>query len=128
MEENQENQENELYEGYKIKAGKEYIVRRQDYNGNVFYKIFINQKQYDGTTVQLFKVVKFKGNPDIKDFTKILIKKFIENGYYSTKDTKHYNPQWSLMILDWEIVEQSQNEVNDAFNQYDNTNNDMLPF
>lgn len=125
----EELEQEEFVEGYKIKAGREYIIRRQEYGGRVFYKIFINQKQYDGTLLELFKIVKFKGSPDIPDFTRILIKKFVENGYYSTKDTNHYNPQWALTILDWDIVEQSHAEINSALNQYNNSNNDdFLPF
>lgn len=128
MQEIENKEEAELVEGYKIRAGNTYYVNRQEYNGNVFYKIPVIQKNYDGTTVTLYKNVVFKDKPDIADNTKIRIKKFVENGYYKKNDKNHYNPMFVLMIYDWEIVEQSSEQVESAYNDYQNAiNQDDVP-
>lgn len=111
-------EEPEFVEGYKIKAGNTYLIKRQEYNGNVFYKIPLKQKNNDGTVLDLEKTVMFKDKPDIPDGSKVLIKKFVENGYYKKQDVRHYNPIFILLIYDWEIVAQSEQTINDAFQDY----------
>lgn len=118
--ENEENKENEeeLVEDYKIRAGKPYKIIRQEFNGKVFYKIKVIRKNKDGTIVSAYKMVAFKDNPDIPDGTKVILKKFFEDFYFNKKDTHHYTPIFFITVMEWERAPIEKDEINDALDEY----------
>lgn len=132
MEDETIDQQPSIYIGYKIQAGKEYIVNRHDYNGKAFYSITISKKNIDNTKEFAKKQITFKGNPDLKDKTKIKILKGFEDFYFKSEDTKHYNPIFKLCILDFEITESpniEEEEIKEAYNSLiDKNDNTELPF
>ncbi len=133
MEEQQQQQKKEMpefFDGNKIQANREYYINSNEYNGKTFYKIIFYQKGYDGQPQKFFKAAKFKGDPVIPNGTKILLKQFIENGYYLKDDPKHFKPQFAINILSWEIVEQGDKIINEAYSDYDSSQSGMpdLPF
>lgn len=119
--------------GYKIKCGIPYEVRKQYYKEYVFYKIPVFGKNNDGESKIAYRTVQFIGCDPIKeDKDKIIIKNFFEDFYYKESDA--YNPVWIIKIMDYEYVEnevKEQRETSKALEQYTeevNYNLNDLPF
>lgn len=112
MEENKD--ESKEYIAHKIQLGYTYIVLRQEYNENVFYKVEIEQKQFDGQILRGYYPLKFKKDVDIPDGTRIKIKQGIENFYFKKDDPKHYTPVFYMQVNDFEIVDDVIQEYTDA--------------
>jgi hypothetical protein len=107
---------------YKIMLGDVVTVARNDYNGHTFYKIYFRKKVQDETTIEGTKNIRFKGDVDIEDGTKIRILDMFEDFY--NKD--RFNTIWTLVIMDYEIVETEK-----AIEEYNETMANMdddLPF
>lgn len=112
-----EEQEKEYFIS-KINNKQWYMVYKSGANGNTFYKLLIEQKNYDGTSKKYYKNVSFKKSltpPNDKE--KIRIKKAIEN--YFGDDI--YNPRSSIMILDFELKQTEEQKKNQAFDEYSQT-------
>lgn len=127
MEENLENEEFQEQNsiGYKIIAGREYTVQRQDYNGKTFYSIALQKKDLDGTVVFGKKTVRFKKDVELQDKTKIKILKGFEDFYQKDK----YNTIFTLFITEFEITEQPAEVVNQAYDDFNSNDSDWdLPF
>ncbi len=110
---------------HKVQAGYTYIVFRNEHNGNVFYKIGIEQKTLDGQKIRGYMPVRFNSEIELPDKTKIKIKKGIENFYFAKNDTKHYNPVFYIQIIEFENMSEIIDDYNEDIN---NTNEDDLPF
>lgn len=129
----EENNEEKMYINYKVYAGYEYIVNRNDFNGQAKYNITVIQKTIDGQKIQVHIPVKFKKDVEVLDKTKIKIKQAYENVWYRADDKKHFQPILSIQINDFDIVEESPESHSDEIQQYNNemqqNNDDMdLPF
>ena len=51
--------ENEEYLNYKIDTIHNYKIFSQEYNGNKFYKVMIQKKNYDNTKTNFYKQIRF---------------------------------------------------------------------
>lgn len=109
---------------HKVQAGYNYIVYRTELNGKIYYKIPIEQKLIDGQKLKGFVQVRFKTGVELKDRTKIKIKKAIENFYFAKSDIKHYNPIFYYLITDFENIDDTVQDYNEAL---ENTEEDF-PF
>lgn len=124
-----ENEEVKDGNGYKIKCGREYMVFRSEYQGKVFYKIQVTKKNYDDTKAQAYKTVKFASktlDTDIPDRTVIVIKNLFEDFYFKAGDK--YNPIWTLVITDWDIIKTSQQTATEALETFNASDDLDLPF
>lgn len=101
---------------YKVMPNVKYRVWRKEWNNVVYYSIQVSQKNYDDTVSKWYKPVNFKKGEDIPNETDIIIKKAVENLRENKKDP--YNPISSLMILDYEIVENEKALQNQAYSDF----------
>lgn len=106
-------EENKDYIIYKVQAGYNYKVYRQDRNGFTFYKISVQKKLADGQKQYDYIPVTFKKGVDIQDKTVIKIKQAFENIVYKKEDIKHWNPMISIHITEFEVID----DKIDAYNQ-----------
>lgn len=122
--------------GYKILCGHKYLVYRSEYGGSIFYKIKITKTSRDNTNTKItaYKNVSFANkNKDcnIKNETVIIPTKIMEDFFFSKKDS--YNAIWYVVILDWEVVRDEEELLNDAIDNYQTekrlqVNDEDLPF
>lgn len=123
--------------GYKIRCGYYYPVYRQEYGGNVFYKMPVSRRQADGSTLTVYKQVYFRNKEkdcNIKDGTIIKPLKLWED-FYIRKGDK-FNPVFFVVIGDWETKLTEDQQKAEAINDYKKTiemndidfNDDDLPF
>ena len=121
MEENENN-----YIIHKIRNDYNYIVYRNENNGRVYYKIRLEQETVDGQKIIGYVQVRFAGDVDIPNKTKIKINKAIENFYFNKNDVRNYTPIFYYQINDFEVVD------SDAIQNYNeavaNSDADELPF
>ena len=108
-------------------TSKRYIVNVQINGGYTFYKIPLKKEDFDGQTKNGFINVRFAKNhcEPVPDGTIIKIKNAAEYWY-----TKGFNTIVTLVIFNYEIVQESDAAAKQAiqeFNQTD-TNDDELPF
>ena len=82
---------------YKIMPDIPYRVFVSYFGDRKFYKIQINQKEYDGTITKYYKQVHFKKGIDLENETEIIIEEAYENLYENKKDK--YNPISTLNII-----------------------------
>lgn len=114
-----ENQDEE-YIIYKISTKNWHKVYRSSYNGKDFYKLLINQKNYDGTTVNYYKSVSFKKSlTPPQNGSIIRVKKAIENLY--TNNIDKYNPISTLLVLDYELKEDEEQKKENAYDEFSQT-------
>lgn len=114
-----ENQDEE-YIIYKISTKNWHKVYRSSYNGKDFYKLLINQKNYDGTTVNYYKPVSFKKSlTPPQNGSIIRVKKAIENLY--TNNIDKYNPISTLLVLDYELKEDEEQKKENAYDEFSQT-------
>ena len=125
MGENEEFEQQEENIGYKIVAGKEYTIKRQEYNGSVFYKIPVYKTHQDNTTQEGLKNVRFEGGADLIDKTRIKIISAFEDFYQKDK----FNTIFTLVIRKYEITSQPEEVINQAYNEFNSADNSFdLPF
>lgn len=121
MEENENN-----YIIHKVRNDYNYIVYRNEYNEKVFYKIRIEQTLSDEQKLIGYVQVKFSGDIDIPNKTKIKINKAIENFYFAKNDVKHYNPIFYYQINDFEVIDSEA--IQDYNEAVANSDAEELPF
>ena len=110
--------ESDLVEDYKIKAGRAYFVKRQEYGDKVFYKIPLRKVNQDGTFSYCYKNVIFMDKPDIPNNSKIIPIKFIEDFHRNPKD--FYNAIFTLVITQWKYAEEeNETDVDQALQDYE---------
>lgn len=117
-------EENKDYIVHKVQAGYNYTVFKNENNGRAYYKIGIEQKQFDGQKIRGYMPVKFKKGVELEDKTRIKIKQGVENFYFKAEDTRHYNPIFYIQINDFEIIDNKIEEYNQDISGED----DDLPF
>lgn len=114
-----ENQDEE-YIIYKISTKNWHKVYKTSFKGKDFYKLLINQKNYDGTTNNYYKPVSFKKTlTPPQDGSIIRVKKAIENLY--TNNIDKYNPISTLLILDYELKEDEEQKKENAYDEFSQT-------
>jgi len=130
-----ENKEEWTGIGYKIMANKPYRVWRKEWNNKIFYNIQVSQKNYDGTISKWYRPITFQKGVEVPNETDIIIKKAVENLRPNKVDK--YNPITSLMILEFETVQNQEALENQAYADFrdnldeaneDNYDNYELPF
>lgn len=102
----------------KIEAGKKYRVFKSTHNDRDFYRIQIQQKNYDGTKDIFYESVQFKKNINLPNETDIIIKNAYENCRANPLDK--YNPIFYIVITDFEIVERQEQIEQQALEEYRN--------
>lgn len=98
---------------YKIMPDKKYRVWRKEWNNNIYYNIMVSQTNYDGTVSKWYRPISFKKGVDVPNETDIIIKKAVENLRANKVDP--YNPITSLMVLEFEIVENQEAKEQQAY-------------
>lgn len=106
---------------YKINIGDVVTINREDYNGHTFYKIPVQKKDNTGSKIIGNKRVTFKGKIDLQDGTLIKIKDMFEDFYMMNK----FNAMFTLVILDFEIVEEPKNNQGIDYDPYSFQMNDL---
>ena len=66
-----EQEENKKGIWRKIEEGRKYRIWRKDYNGQTFYNILVEQKQYDNTKKKYYIPVTFKKGVSVDNETDI---------------------------------------------------------
>lgn len=112
-----EEKKNKRY--YRIEVGDRIVVNRQEFGDKVFYKTFIKKKFQDGTVLYFGKNLFFKDEVDLADGTTIIVKDFYEDPR-TIKNSK-FNTNWVLVIIDFEIDEDSNN----AYVEYNKSKQDF---
>jgi hypothetical protein len=114
---------------YKVEAGDTVTVHRREAGGYVYYSLCFKKKNQNGEDTYIYKKIRFKGGADIPDKTKIRIYDFFEDGY---KPENSYDTIWSLVITDYEIVNDAIKEYQEKKNEVEENNieisDEMLPF
>lgn len=118
MEENQTQEIQEDIIKYKIMAGKKYRVFKSEYNGKVFYKIQMQQKNFDDTISTYYRPIMFKKDVELANETDIIIKKAFETLRENKNDK--YNPISSLFIQDFITINEEEERQNLALENYRN--------
>lgn len=103
---------------YKIMPNDDVMVFKNEYGGNIFYKVRITKKNYDNTKSYFYKNVRFKKDVELEDRTIIKILDMFEDVRENKNDK--YNAIWELFITDFEIL---PNEVKDKASAIENFNN-----
>lgn len=105
----------------KIETNHKYRIWKKEYNGQTFYNILIEQKQYDGTKKKYYIPVTFKKGVNIDNETDIKIISGIENlrDNSNVEDKKKpYCPIFSYMITEFEICEREEQVQQQAFDNF----------
>ena len=109
----------------KIEPGRKYRVWKKTFNDVDYYKIKVQQKNYDGTTDYFYQEVKFKKGVSLPNETDIRIKEAYENCRKNPKD--EYNAITYLVITDFvrcdsqeQITKEALNEFNETMDEIDN--------
>ena len=112
--------ENEEYLNYKIDTIHNYKIFSQEYNGNKFYKVMIQKKNYDNTKTNFYKQIRFVKCKAPEDGEIIRIKK----GFEDVRENKNdkYNPIWEIVVMDYEVI---QNDVVDEEKAYADFQNNL---
>lgn len=114
---NNENNIDEEYIIYKISTKNWHKIYKSSHGGRDYYKILIVQKKYDGTQENFYKSVSFrKALTPPENGSIIRIKRGIENLY--TNNIDKYNPISSIIILDYELKEQEEQKIANAYNDF----------
>lgn len=104
---------------YKVNLGDTIVVRRTDVEteGKIFsfYYTTVAKKEY-GSTKYYKKILKFKKGISLKDKTTIKINDMFEDAMMNKKD--RYNAIWCLVILDFEIIMENDNNSQQAILDY----------
>ena len=100
---------------YKIMIGDNIIVYRNDVNGNAYYKAMLTKTKQDGTKARFYKDLRFRNGVNLQNKTMIKINNMFEDVRENPKDK--FNPIFSLVILDFEVVE-NPFDKNTAINTY----------
>lgn len=125
MEENEQN----IGISHIFDTNKTYYLNGNEYNGKMYYNVIIKKKNYDGTYLEGPFQVQFKKGLDIPPIgTKIKIKHAMEDWYF--KNNNRFHIVMKLMIMDYEIVQQNYDAMENALDAYNSTNYDEsdLPF
>lgn len=125
-----EQEENKKGIWRKIEEGKKYRIWRKDYNGQTFYNILVEQKQYDNTKKKYYIPVTFKKGVSVDNETDIKIISGIENirdNSYVDDKKKTYSPIFTYMITEFEICEREEQQIQQAYDNFrDNLNQNEL--
>lgn len=122
--------------GYKIRCGFTYFVYKSESPKGVIYKIPVNKKDMQGNKIMAYRIVSFANkdkNIDIPNGALIKPLAFFEDFYYRSDDPEHRNPQWKLVIMDWEVIKSpeqiEQDHKESAINEYNSIiDEDDFPF
>lgn len=116
----------------KIEPDRKYRVWKKTYNDVNYYKIMIQQKNYDETVDKFYEEVRFKKGVEVPNESDIIIKTAYENCRKNPKD--EYNPIFYLSITDFEIVESQEQIQKNALDEFNDAMDDIeidefdLPF
>lgn len=117
---------------HKIEPDRKYRVWKKTYNDVDYYKIKVQQKNYDGTVDTFYQEIRFKKNVSVPNETDIKIKEAYENLRKNPKD--EYNPISYLVITEFEKLESQEqiqknalDEFNDVMDEIDSEDLE-LPF
>lgn len=109
--------EQEEYKIYrKIEAGRKVRVFKNTYNDTNYYRVQIQQKNYDDTKDIFYVNLQFKKGVELDNETDIIIKTAFENCRKNPKD--QYNPIYYLVVTDFEIVERQEKIEEKAFEKF----------
>lgn len=110
-----------------IEDSKSKVIYRNEYNGNVFYKIGLYHKKNDGTYENGYMSCRFPKEANIPDKTRIMIVKGWLDFYVKDKVTYPY-----IFINQYEIVENATQTETQNVMQEENVNMELsdsdLPF
>lgn len=115
----EEEKEYKIY--HKIEPGKKYRVWKTiNQRGQIFYKIQVIQKEWDGTNTKHYVSVTFKKGVELDDpknqGTDIIIHEAYEN--FRVNPLDKYNGIMYLMITDFEICERQEQIEAQAFDEF----------
>lgn len=116
-------EENKPKRHYKIEPGDNLVVYRQDINGISYYKAMVTKTNQDGTKSRFYKEIRFKKGVAVANKTMIKVNDFFEDVRQNPRDK--YNPIFSLVILDFEIVENPFDKSSAISNYNNNQNNEI---
>lgn len=126
----QEEKESRIY--HKIEPDRKYRVWKKTYNDVDYYKIKVQQKNYDGTADTYYQEIRFKKGVSVPNETDIKIKEAFENLRKNPKD--EYNPIFYLVITDFEQLESQEQKTKNALDEFNDImeeneiTDEMLPF
>lgn len=110
----EEEKQSRIY--HKIEPDRKYRVWKKTYNDVDYYKIKIQQKNYDGTADTFYQEIRFKKGVSVPNETDIKIKEAFENLRKNPKD--EYNPIFYLVITDFEILESQEQKTKNALDEF----------
>ena len=116
-------EENKPKRHYKVEPGDNLVIYRQDINGISYYKAMVTKTNQDGTKSRFYKELRFKKGVEIANKTMIKVNDFFEDIRQNPRDK--YNPIFSLVILDFEIVENPFDKTTAISNYNNNQNNEI---
>ena len=116
-------EENKPKRHYKVEPGDNLVVYRQDINGISYYKTMVTKTNQDGTKSRFYKEIRFKKGVEITNKTMIKVNDFFEDIRQNPRDK--YNPIFSLVILDFEVLENPFDKTTAISNYNNNQNNEI---
>ena len=115
-----EQQQEEVYEiVHKIKPNKSIKVYKSVYQDKAYYKTYIAQKKYDGTSEKFPVQLMFKQGTVLPPECQIKIKKAFENYRKNPKD--QYNHIVYYTVIDFELIENPEVTMKNAYDEYNKT-------
>ena len=122
---------------HKLVPNHKYRVWRKDYNGNTFYNIMVEQKNFGDDKTKFYIPITFKKGVEVKNETDIIIIKAIENLRINKnveEKIRPYYPVFSYMITEFEEIKSQEQIQKDALDEFNDVMDDIeitsedLPF
>ena len=117
---------------HKIEPDRKYRVWKKTYKDVDYYKIKMQQKNYDETVDTFYQEIRFKKGVSVPNETDIIIKEAYENYRKNPKD--EYNGIPYLLITKFEEIKSQEKIQKDALNEFNDVMDDIeidesdLPF
>ena len=105
--------EEKEYGFHKLEVGQKIRVFKTTWNDKNYYKFQVTQNNYDKTKSKFYINLQFKKGVDIPNESDIIVKGFVENLRENKADK--YNPIHYYQINNFELVENQEQQIQDAY-------------
>ena len=114
-------EEQKEYGFHKLEVNQKIRVFKTTWNDQNYYKFQVVQKNYDNTQNKFYISLQFKKGVDLPNESDIIVKQFVENLRENKADK--YNPIHYYQINKFELCEDEERQIQDAFDEYRETIN-----
>lgn len=109
----------EEYISYRVTTANRYVVFKSSYGGKDFYKIQLEKKNKDKTSLKFYRNLKFVNCEPPHDRDIIRIRRAFEDNYIDPKNK--YNDVCVIVVMDYEKFEDEEKLKEQAFEDFHRT-------